>query len=81
MDAYIDGYELAEPALFAKDASFGRSLEGLFTQYRNAIKQGVAPEEIDKAPRRNRSASSIGPVKYLRATTTTRASTFFSIPR
>src|SRR6185295_8797434 len=48
VDAYIDGYELAEPALFAKDASFGRNLEGLFTQYRNAIKQGVAPEEIDK---------------------------------
>ena len=48
VDAYIDGYELAEPALFAKDASFGRNLEGLFTQYRNAMKQGVAPEEIDK---------------------------------
>ena len=48
VDAYIDGYELAEPALFAKDASFGRSLEGLFTAYRNAIKQGVRPEEIDK---------------------------------
>ena len=48
VDAYIDGYELAEPALFAKDASFGRSLEGMFTQYRNAIKQGVAPDEIDK---------------------------------
>ena len=48
VDAYIDGYELAEPALFAKDASFGRALEGLFTQYRNAIKQGVAPEEIQK---------------------------------
>ena len=48
VDAYIDGYELAEPALFAKDASFGRSLEGIFTAYRNAIKQGVRPEEIDK---------------------------------
>jgi len=48
VDAYIDGYDLAEPALFAKDASFGRGLEALFTQYRNAIKQGVAPEEIDK---------------------------------
>lgn len=46
VDAYIDGYDLAEPALFAKDATFGRNLEGLFTQYRNAIKQGVAPEEI-----------------------------------
>jgi high-affinity iron transporter len=48
VDAYIDGYELAEPALFAKDASFGRSLEGLFTQYRNAMKQGVSTDEIDK---------------------------------
>ncbi len=48
VDAYIDGYELAEPALFAKDVTFGRNLEGLFTQYRNAIKQGVAPEEIQK---------------------------------
>ena len=48
VDAYIDGYELAEPALFAKDASFGRALEALFTEYRNAIKQGVAPEEIEK---------------------------------
>lgn len=48
VDAYIDGFELAEPALFAKDASFGRGLEALFTAYRNAIKEGVAPEEIDK---------------------------------
>lgn len=48
VDAYIDGYELAEPALFAKDASFGRALEALFTEYRNAIKQGAAPEAIDK---------------------------------
>jgi len=48
VDAYIDGFELAEPALFAKDASFGRALEALFTEYRNAIKQGVDTEEIDK---------------------------------
>ena len=48
VDAYIDGYELAEPALFAKDASFGRKLEALFTQYRNAIKQNVGVEEVDK---------------------------------
>ena len=48
VDAYIDGYDLAEPALFAKDVTFGRNLEGLFTQYRNAIKQGVASEEIQK---------------------------------
>jgi len=47
-EAYLDGFELAEPALFAKDASFGRDLEGLFTQFRNAIKQGLAVEEIQK---------------------------------
>jgi high-affinity iron transporter len=51
VDAYIDGYELAEPALFAKDASFGRAVEGLFTQYRNAIKLGVTVEEVQKRQR------------------------------
>lgn len=48
VEAYLDGFELAEPALFAKDASFGRSLEGQFTQFRNALKQGAALEEIQK---------------------------------
>lgn len=48
VEAYLDGFELAEPTLFAKDGSFGRSLEGLFTQFRNAIKQGEAPEKIQK---------------------------------
>ncbi|HTF91512.1 MAG TPA: FTR1 family protein, partial [Verrucomicrobiae bacterium] len=51
VDAYIDGYELAEPALFAKDASFGRAVEGLFTQYRNAMKLGVTVEEVQKRQR------------------------------
>jgi high-affinity iron transporter len=46
VEAYLDGFEMAEPALFAKDASFGRSLEGQFTQFRNAIRQGATPEEI-----------------------------------
>ena len=48
VEAYLDGFELAEPTLFAKDSSFGRSLEALFTQFRNAIKQGAAPEKIQK---------------------------------
>ncbi len=39
---------MAEPALFAKDASFGRSLEAQFTQFRNSIRQGVSAEEIQK---------------------------------
>ena len=48
VEAYLDGFELAEPALFNKDASLGRGLEGQFTQFRNAIKQGASPEDIQK---------------------------------
>jgi high-affinity iron transporter len=48
IEAYLDGYEMAEPALFAKDASFGRTLENQFTQFRNSIRQGIAAEEIKK---------------------------------
>jgi len=48
VEAYIDGYDLAEPALFAKDISFGRSVEGQFTEFRNAIRRGLPAEEIQK---------------------------------
>jgi high-affinity iron transporter len=48
IEAYLDGFEMAEPALFAKDAAFGRSLEADFTQFRNSIRQGVSAEEIAK---------------------------------
>ena len=48
VEAYIDGYDLAEPALFAKNISFGRALEAQFTQFRNAVKQGVPAEELQK---------------------------------
>ena len=48
VDAYIDGYDLAEPALFAKDMTFGRNLETQFTEFRSAIKQGVPAEELQK---------------------------------
>jgi high-affinity iron transporter len=48
VEAYLDGFEMAEPTLFAKDASFGRSLEGQFTEFRNAIKLGVSAEEVQK---------------------------------
>jgi high-affinity iron transporter len=48
VEAYLDGFEMAEPTLFARDASFGRSLEGQFTQFRSAIKQGATTEEIQK---------------------------------
>ena len=50
VEAYLDGFEMAEPALFAKDASFGRSLEGQFTQFRNAIKQGADSGRDSKTP-------------------------------
>ena len=48
IEAYLDGFEMAEPALFAKDASLGRSIEAQFTQFRNSIRQGVSNEEIQK---------------------------------
>jgi high-affinity iron transporter len=48
IEAYLDGFEMAEPALFAKDASLGRSLEAQFTQFRNSIRQGIPNEEIQK---------------------------------
>ncbi|HEY3150819.1 MAG TPA: cytochrome c/FTR1 family iron permease [Candidatus Binatia bacterium] len=48
VEAYIDGYDLAEPAIFAKDMTFGRNLETQFTEFRNAIKQGVSIDEIQK---------------------------------
>jgi len=41
VDAYLDGFELAEPALFAKDASLGRELEARFTEFRGAIRSGA----------------------------------------
>jgi high-affinity iron transporter len=48
VDAYLDGFELAEPALFAKDPAFGRGLESQLTEFRNAIRQGVPAEETQK---------------------------------
>ena len=51
VEAYLDGFELVEPALFAKDPSFGHSLEGQFTQFRNVLKQGAALNEIEQRRR------------------------------
>lgn len=48
IEAYLDGFEMAEPMLFAKDASFGRGLESQFTRFRNAIRQGAPAGEIQK---------------------------------
>jgi high-affinity iron transporter len=41
VDAYLDGFELAEPALFAKNASLGRELETQFAEFRGAIRSGA----------------------------------------
>ncbi len=41
VDAYLDGFELAEPALFAKNAGKGRELEALFTEFRGLIRAGA----------------------------------------
>lgn len=40
VEAYLDAFERVEADLFVKDLSFGRSLEGQFTEFRNAIKRG-----------------------------------------
>jgi high-affinity iron transporter len=48
IEAYIDGFEMAEPTLFTKDASLGRGIEGQFTEFRNTMREGVSAEEIQK---------------------------------
>jgi len=48
VDAYLDGFELAEPALFAKDASLGRELETQFTEFRGAIRSGADVSRINE---------------------------------
>jgi high-affinity iron transporter len=51
IEAYLDGFEMAEPALFAKDVALGRSLEAQFTQFRNSIRQGVSAAELQSQQR------------------------------
>ena len=41
VDAYLDGFELAEPALFAKNTAMGRELEAQFTELRGLIRSGA----------------------------------------
>jgi high-affinity iron transporter len=48
VEAYLDGYEFAEPTLIARDAAFGRALENQFAQLRNAIKQGESVEAMQQ---------------------------------
>ncbi len=46
VDAYLDGFELAEPALFAKNATMGRDLEAQFTEFRSLIRGGADPGRV-----------------------------------
>lgn len=46
VDAYLDGFELAEPALFARDVSFGRAVESQMAQFRSSLKRGDPLEEV-----------------------------------
>lgn len=46
LEAYLDGFELAEPALMAKDRSASRRIEAQFAAFRAALKRGAAPEEV-----------------------------------
>ena len=48
VDAYLDGFELAEPTLKAKDSNLGGHIESLFGQLRNAIKQGASAEVMQQ---------------------------------
>jgi high-affinity iron transporter len=48
VEAYLDGFELAEPTLKAKDANLSGQIESLFGQLRNAIRQGAAVDSIQK---------------------------------
>jgi high-affinity iron transporter len=52
VDAYLDGFELAEPAVFARDASLGRELETLFAEFRSAIRRGDDFARLEELYRR-----------------------------
>jgi high-affinity iron transporter len=47
VDAYLDGFELLEPQLFAKDLSLGREIESGMGRFRNALKQGESVTAVD----------------------------------
>ena len=48
VEAYLDGFELTEAALRAKDASLARRLESQWTQFRNALKSGDEKKKIQR---------------------------------
>jgi len=48
VDAYLEGFELVEPTLFARDLSFGRALESKITAFRSALKRGDPAEKVQE---------------------------------
>jgi high-affinity iron transporter len=48
VEAYLEGFELVEPALFARNLSFGRDLESKITSFRSALRRGDAVGEVRK---------------------------------
>lgn len=48
VDAYLEGFELVEPTLFARDLSLGRALEGKITAFRGVLKRGDPVEKAQK---------------------------------
>jgi high-affinity iron transporter len=48
VDAYLDGFELIEPALATRGASFSRAVETRFMELRSAIKGGGSPDAVRK---------------------------------
>ncbi len=46
LDAYLDGFEKVEPALFSKDQAFGRMLEAKFVTFRGLIKDEKPIEQV-----------------------------------
>lgn len=48
VDAYFEGFQKVEPALFSRDLAFGRALESKFATIRGLIKNGRPVEEVKK---------------------------------
>jgi high-affinity iron transporter len=65
VDAYLDGFELAEPALSVKDGRLVRELEARFVEFRTSIRSGAGIERIreihgDLQARLAQTASALG---------------------
>lgn len=48
LDAYLDGFEKAEPDLMVRDKSLTAAIEADFSRYRNAIKAGEPAEQVEE---------------------------------